>query len=124
MKIFVFTYRLWCCLTLLAILMLCLTIGCTPRQSKTSVTEEEIHAADPFANHVGTLGAGSYRGQNLATPFGPSSLVRVGQEYLSGLGLVCKRITIDTTTGSHRSAACKQNTVWFLADPIFEPSAF
>ena len=123
MTIFVFTYRHRCHLLLLVILMLGLINGCTLRQPRTPVTEEEIHAADPFANHVGSLEAGSYRGQNLATPFGPSSFVRVGQEYLSGLELICKRITIDTTNGSHRSAACKQNTGWFLADPIFEPSA-
>ncbi len=118
-----FTYRRYRLLALFVILMICLSSGCTRQRSHVPVHGEEIHAADPFANHVGTLEAGSYKGQNLTTPFGPSSFVRVGQEYLSGLGLICKRVTIDTATGSHRSAACKQSNGWFLADPIFEPSA-
>ncbi len=102
-------------------LMLCFVCGCAPRHAPA--LEEKNHATNPFANHIGTLGPGSYRGQNLSTPFGPSSFVRVGQEYLSGLGLICKRVTMDTSTGSHRSTACKENDGWFLADPIFEPSA-
>ena len=103
----------------LVVIAACVLGGCTAHHALTSVQEAPAQA-DPLAAQLGVLPYGTHAG--VATPYGPNATVRIGENYYSGLGLTCRRVIMDTATGSHRAAVCKQGDTWFLADPIFEPT--
>ena len=108
--------------TLLACAVLLCLCACTP-QPRVSPVEEEKAAApagDPFALAVSRMVPGQQA--VMPTPYGADSLVMLEESYTSGLGLSCRRAQVTAGGASHRLAICRDDSGWYVSDPIFEQS--
>ena len=92
--------------------------GCVPPASRQEAQKETAPAEDPFAAAVGRLAPGSTT--VMATPYGPDSAVRAGEDYISGLGLTCRRVLVLSRGQEHRLAVCRDRGSWQTFNPIFE----
>ena len=96
--------------------------ACAP-QSGTSVPEAEkatVSAGDPFAVAVSRMTPGQQA--VMATPYGADSLVALENVYTSGLGLSCSKAQVTASGATHRLAICRDDSGWYVSDPIFEQS--
>lgn len=112
-------YRKTVLLVLTVFLMLA---GCVQQQSVTvpSTSESPQPAGDPFAVAVSRMAPGQQ--SVMSTPYGVDSLVMLENVYTSGLGLSCRRAQVTAGGLSHRLAICRDDSGWYVSDPIFEQS--
>lgn len=96
--------------------------ACTPQQRAVSPVEEKAAApaGDPFAVAVSRMTPGQQA--VMSTPWGPDSLVMLENVYTSGLGLSCRKAQVTAGGASHRLAICRDDSGWYVSDPIFEQS--
>ena len=97
-------------------------VSCTPQQSSVSpaVEKEPTPAGDPFAVAVSRMTPGQQA--VMSTPYGADSLVTLENAYTSGLGLSCRKAQVAAGGLSHRLAICRDDSGWYVSDPIFEQS--
>ena len=96
--------------------------SCAP-QPGMSVTEAErtaVSEGDPFAVAVSRMAPGQQA--VMATPYGADSLVTLENVYTSGLGLSCRKAQVRASGATHRLAICRDDSGWYVSDPIFEQS--
>ena len=77
-------------------------------------------AGDPFAVAVSRMMPGQQA--VMSTPYGADSLVTLENAYTSGLGLSCRKAQVTAGGLSHRLAICRDDSGWYVSDPIFEQS--
>ncbi len=94
--------------------------GCVPPASRQEVKTEAVPAEDPFAAAVAHMVPGSTT--VMATPYGTDSAVRVGDDYISGLGLPCRRAVVFSGGQEHRLAVCRDRGSWQTFSSIFDNS--
>lgn len=96
--------------------------ACAPQQSAVSPAAEkaEAPAGDPFAVAVSRMTPGQQA--VMSTPWGADSLVMLENVYTSGLGLSCRKAQVTAGGASHRLAICRDDSGWYVSDPIFEQS--
>ena len=96
--------------------------ACVPQQSAVSpaAEKEPTPAGDPFAVAVSRMTPGQQA--VMATPYGADSLVTLENVYTSGLGLSCRKAQVTAGGASHRLAICRDDSGWYVSDPIFEQS--
>ena len=106
--------RLWLCAVLL---ILC---ACTPQPGSISsaVEKENTPAGDPFAVAVSRMVPGQQA--VMSTRYGANSLVTLENIYISGLGLSCRKAQVTAGGAFHRLAICRDDSGWYVSDPIFE----
>ena len=97
-------------------------VSCTPQQHSVSPVEEKaaVPAGDPFAVAVSRMTPGQQT--VMTTPYGVDSLVMLENVYTSGLGLSCRKAQVAAGGLSHRLAICRDDSGWYVSDPIFEQS--
>ncbi len=104
-----------------ALAMACIVLtGCVPSASRHEAKNEPAPAEDPFAAAVAHMVPGSTT--VMATPYGPDSAVRAGNDYISGLGLTCRRAIVISQGQEHRLAVCRDRGAWQTYSAIFENS--
>lgn len=103
----------------IALVSLC---ACTPQQRTVASVEERAAApaGDPFAVAVSRMMPGQQ--EVMSTPYGADSLVTLENSYTSGLGLSCRKAQVTAGGLSHRLAICRDDSGWYVSDPIFEQS--
>lgn len=96
--------------------------ACVPQQRTATPAEEKAAApaGDPFAVAVSRMTPGQQA--VMSTPWGPESLVMLENVYTSGLGLSCRKAQVSAGGASHRLAICRDDSGWYVSDPIFEQS--
>ena len=101
----------------IALVSLC---ACTPQQRTVASVEERAAApaGDPFAVAVSRMMPGQQA--VMSTPYGADSLVTLENAYTSGLGLSCRKAQVTAGGLSHRLAICRDDSGWYVSDPIFE----
>lgn len=104
-----------------AVALLCLC-ACTLQHRAVSPVEEKAAAptGDPFAVAVSRMTPGQQA--VMSTPYGADSLVMLENAYTSGLGLSCRKAQVTAGGLSHRLAICRDDSGWYVSDPIFEQS--
>ena len=97
-------------------------VSCTPQQHSVSPVKEKaaVPAGDPFAVAVSRMTPGQQA--VMSTPYGADSLVTLENVYTSGLGLSCRKAQVAAGGASHRLAICRDDSGWYVSDPIFEQS--
>ena len=102
-----------------ALLGLC---SCVPQQRAVNPVEEKAvdSTGDPFAVAVSRMTPGQQA--VMSTPWGADSLVTLENVYTSGLGLSCRKAQVTAGGASHRLAICRDDSGWYVSDPIFEQS--
>ena len=102
---------------LLAVMMM--FAGCTPSSLKPSPDNRVTKVdGEPFAVAVAQLPLGTQT--VMASPFGADSVVMPEKEYLSGLGLSCRKVWVQSGGSTHRIAVCRDDSGWYTAEPVFE----
>ena len=106
---------------LLCVALLCLC-ACAPQQRAVNPVEENAvaPAGDPFAVAVSRMTPGQQA--VMSTPWGTDSLVMLENVYTSGLGFSCRKAQVTAGGASHRLAICRDDSGWYVSDPIFEQS--
>ena len=106
---------------LLCAALFCLC-ACTPQPGAVSpaAEKETTPAGDPFAVAVSRMAPGQQA--VMSTPYGADSLVTLENVYTSGLGLSCRKAQVAAGGLSHRLAICRDDSGWYVSDPIFEQS--
>ena len=106
---------------LLSVVLLSLC-SCVPQQRAVNPVEEKAVAStgDPFAVAVSRMTPGQQA--VMSTPWGADSLVMLENVYTSGLGLSCRKAQVTAGGASHRLAICRDDSGWYVSDPIFEQS--
>ena len=106
---------------LLCAALLCLC-ACVPQKRVVTPAEEKaaVPAGDPFAVAVSRMTPGQQ--VVMSTPWGTDSLVMLENVYTSGLGLSCRKAQVTARGLSHRLAICRDDSGWYVSDPIFEQS--
>ena len=102
-----------------ALLSLC---SCVPQQRAVNLVEEKAVAStgDPFAVALSRMTPGQQA--VMSSPWGTDSLVMLENAYTSGLGLSCRKAQVTAGGASHRLAICRDDSGWYVSDPIFEQS--
>jgi len=94
--------------------------GCVPPASRQAAQNDPAPTEDHFAAAVAHMVPGSTT--VMATPYGPDSAVRAGNDYISGLGLTCRRAIVLSGGQEHRLAVCRDRGAWQTYSAIFENS--
>ena len=103
----------------IAVLAVVTLASCTPPSRQPVPVPPAVETAgEPFAVAASRLSPGEQ--VVMSTPWGVNSVVLLEKEYLSGLGIPCRQVLVNSGGVVQRIAVCRAHSGWYAAEPVFE----